>query len=189
MTMWTSIRDARVLICALVLGLLCGNVVADEQAVLKRVREKFPQSSVEKVFRTPYPGMYEVLMDSKLFYTDEQVSYVLIGNLIDLESGQNLTRQRLRELTAIDWKELPLDLAIKKVKGDGSRQLALFSDPLCSHCVTQEKEFAKLDNVTIYTFVYPIERLHKGATALSRAVWCSSDPVKAWDDFMLNSAT
>jgi len=179
-------RDARALICALVFGLLCGNVVADEQAVFKRVREKFPQSVVEKVFRTPYPGMYEVLMDSKLFYTDEQVSYVLIGNLIDLKSGENLTRQRLRKLTAIDWKELPLDLAIKKVKGDGSRQLALFSDPLCSHCVTQEKELAKLDNLTIYTFLYPIENLHKGATALSRAVWCSSDRVKAWDDLVLN---
>jgi thiol:disulfide interchange protein DsbC len=186
MTMWNSIRNARALTCALVLGFFCGNVFADEQAVLKRVREKFPQSFVEKVFSTPYPGMYEVLMDSKLFYTDEQVSYVLIGNLIDLKSGQNLTRERLRKLTAIDWKELPLDLAIKKVKGDGSRQLALFSDPLCPHCVTQEKEFAKLDNVTIYTFIYPIENLHKGSTALSRAVWCSSDRVKAWDDLVLN---
>jgi len=124
-------------------------------------------------------------MDSKLFYTDEQVSYVMIGNLIDIKSGQNLTRKRLRQLTAIDWKQLPLDLAIKKVKGDGSRQIALFSDPLCPHCVTQEKEFAKLDNVTIYTFVYPIENLHKGATALSKAVWCSADRVKAWEDLVL----
>jgi thiol:disulfide interchange protein DsbC len=189
MTTWNSIRNARALTaltCALALGILGGNAVADEQAVFKRVQEKFPQSYVEKVFRTPFPGMYEVLMDSKLFYTDEHVSYVMIGNLIDIKSGKNLTRERLRKLTAIDWKELPLDLAIKKVKGDGSRQLALFSDPLCPHCVTQEKEFAKLDNVTIYTFIYPIENLHKGSTALSRAVWCSPDRVKAWDDLVLN---
>ena len=186
MTMWNSANGMRALICALLLGLICGNAAADEQTVFKRVREKFPRSYVEKVFRTPFPGLYEVLMDSKLFYTDEQVSYVMIGNLIDLKSGQNLTRQRLRKLTAIDWKELPLELAIKKVKGDGSRQLALFSDPLCSYCVTQEKELAKLDNVTIYIFMYPIESMHKGATALSRAVWCSSDRVKAWDDLVLN---
>ncbi len=181
-----SNRDLGALICALVLGLICGSVAADEQAVIKRVREKFPQSLVEQAFRTPYPGLYEVLMDSKLFYTDEHVTFVLVGNLIDIKSGQNLTQQRLRKLTAIDWKELPLELAIKKVKGDGSRQLALFSDPLCSHCVTQEKELAKLTNVTIYTFLYPLESLHKGATERSRSVWCSADRAKAWDELLLN---
>jgi len=161
-------------------------VQANEEAVMKRVRERFPQSFVDKVFRTPYPGLYEVLMDNKLFYTDEQVSYILVGNLVDVKSSQNLTQQRLRKLSAIDWKELPLDLAIRKVKGDGSRQLAIFSDPLCPHCVTQEKELAKVTNVTIYTFLYPIERLHKGATERSRAIWCSPDRVKAWDEMLLN---
>lgn len=160
--------------------------IANETAVLSRVRERFPQAFVDKVFATPYPGLYEVLMDNKLFYTDEQVTFVLVGNLIDVKSSQNLTQQRLRKLTAIEWKSLPLDLAIKKVKGDGSRRLAVFSDPLCPHCVTQEKELAKITNVTIYTFLYPIERLHKGATDRSRAIWCSPDKAKAWDEFLIN---
>lgn len=159
---------------------------ADEQDVMKRVKDKFPQSYVEKVFPTPYPGLYEVLMDNKLFYTDEQVTYVMVGNLIDVKSSQNLTQQRLRKLTAVDWKSLPLDLAIKKVKGDGSRRLAVFSDPMCQHCMVQEKELARITNVTIYTFLYPIERLHKGATAQAQAVWCSQDKAKAWDDLMLS---
>jgi thiol:disulfide interchange protein DsbC len=181
-----TLGKARVLACMLAALYAAAPVLADEEAVIKRVRERFPQSFVEKVFRTPYPGLYEVLMDSKLFYTDEQVSYILVGNLVDVKSSQNLTQQRLRKLTAIDWKELPLDLAIKKVKGDGSRRLAIFSDPLCQHCVTQEKEFAKITNVTIYTFLYPIERLHKGATDRSRAIWCSPDRAKAWDELLLN---
>jgi thiol:disulfide interchange protein DsbC len=159
---------------------------ANEDEVMKRVRERFPQSFVEKVFRTPYPNVYEVLMDNKLFYTDEQVSYVMVGNLIDVKTSQNLTQQRLRKLTAIEWKDLPLDLAIRKVKGDGSRRLAVFSDPMCPHCATLERELAKITNVTIYTFLYPIERLHKGATDRSRAIWCSPDRAKAWDEYMLN---
>jgi thiol:disulfide interchange protein DsbC len=179
-------RGVRAFAYAVALCLFAGGVLADEQAVLKRARERFPQAVVEKAFRTPYPGLYEVVIDNKLLYTDEQVTYVIVGNLIDVKSSQNLTQQRLRKLTAIDWKELPLESAITKVKGDGSRKLAVFSDPLCSHCVTQEKELAKLTNVTIYTFLYPIERLHKGATERSRAIWCSADRVKAWDEFMLN---
>jgi thiol:disulfide interchange protein DsbC len=159
---------------------------ANEQDVMKRVKDKFPQSYVEKVFPTPYPGLYEVLMDSKLFYTDEQVTYVMVGNLIDVQSSRNLTQQRLRKLTAVDWKSLPLELAIKKVKGDGSRKLAVFSDPMCQHCIVQEKELARITNVTIYTFLYPIERLHNGSTARAQGVWCSPDKAKAWDDLMLS---
>jgi thiol:disulfide interchange protein DsbC len=170
----------------LCLGLCAPALGANEDEVIKRVRERFPQSFVEKVFATPYAGLYEVLMDNKLFYTDEQVSFVLVGNLIDIKTSQNLTQQRLRKLTAIEWKDLPLDLAIKKVKGDGSRRLAVFSDPMCPHCITQERELAKITNVTIYTFMYPIERLHKGATERSRAVWCSPDRAKAWDELLLN---
>ncbi len=173
-------------VLALCLGWFVSAACADEAEVMKRVRERFPQSFVEKVFTTPYPGLYEVLMDNRLFYTDEQVSFVMVGNLIDVKSSQNLTQQRLRKLTAIEWKDLPLDLAIRKVKGDGSRRLAVFSDPMCPHCITQERELAKITNVTIYTFLYPIERLHKGATERSRAVWCSPDRAKAWDDLLLN---
>ena len=176
----------RKLALALCLGWFVSAACADEAEVLKRVRDRFPQSFVEKVFATPYPGLYEVLMDNRLFYTDEQVSFVMVGNLIDVKTSQNLTQQRLRKLTAIEWKDLPLDLAIRKVKGDGSRRLAIFSDPMCPHCITQERELAKITNVTIYTFLYPIERLHKGATARSRAVWCSPDRAKAWDELLLN---
>jgi thiol:disulfide interchange protein DsbC len=158
---------------------------ANEDEVMQRVKYRFPQSNVEKVFRTPYPNLYEVLMDQRLFYTDEQVSFIMVGNLIDVQSNQNLTQQRLRKLVAIEWKDLPLELAIKKVKGDGSRRLAVFSDPLCPHCVTQERELAKITNVTIYTFLYPVERLHKGATERSRAIWCAADRAKAWDEFVL----
>ena len=71
------------------------------------------------------------------------------------------------------------------MKGDGSRRLAVFSDPLCPHCVTQERELAKITNVTVYTFLYPIERLHKGATERSRTIWCAPDRAKAWDEFVL----
>jgi thiol:disulfide interchange protein DsbC len=174
----------RSILCAACLLYTCAAGAA-EQEVMKRVRERFPQSYVEQVFTTPYPGLYEVLMDNRLFYTDEQVSFVMVGNLIDVKTSANLTQQRLRKLTAVEWKDLPLDLAIKKVKGDGTRRMAVFSDPLCPHCITQERELAKITNVTIYTFLYPIERLHKGATERSRAIWCAPDRAKAWDDVLL----
>jgi len=168
--------------------LLLSSVVAtaDEAGVKKLFAAKFPNAKVESVIKTPYGGLYEVYMDGRIHYTDEKMSFMLIGELIDTKTSLNVTEQRFRKLTALNMKELPsLDMAIKRVKGDGRRRLLVFSDPMCPYCRRIEQEFAKLNNVTIYLFPYPIERRFPGTTELSKAIWCSPDRGKAWDEWML----
>jgi thiol:disulfide interchange protein DsbC len=41
-----------------------------------------------------------------------------------------------------------------------------------------------MDDLTVYVFLYPIEQIHRDATARSRAVWCARDRVKAWDEVL-----
>ena len=76
-----------------------------------------------------------------------------------------------------------MELAFKKVKGNGSRKLIVFSDADCPFCHRLENEMKNLDNVTIYTFLFPIDRLHPDAANKSRKIWCAPDKVKAWDAF------
>ncbi len=169
-----------------VLMLLAGVVSADEASVKKLVIGKFPQAKVESVVKTAYGGLYEVFMDGRIHYTDEKMTFFLIGELIDTKTSRNITEQRFRKLTALNLKEMPsLDMAIKRVKGDGRRQLLVFSDPMCPYCRRIEQEFTKLNNVTIYLFLYPIEKRFPGTTELSKAIWCSPDRAKAWDEWML----
>jgi thiol:disulfide interchange protein DsbC len=156
---------------------------ADARAVQKLVLSKFPGSEVRHVAKSPYFGLYEVLLDDRLIYTDAKVSYLVVGSIYDTNSKTNLTEERQRKLNRIAWDELPLQLAIKKVKGDGSRRLAVFSDADCPFCARLEKEIEPLTNVTIYTFLFPIDQLHPQAAQKSRQIWCSPDPVKAWDEF------
>jgi thiol:disulfide interchange protein DsbC len=104
--------------------------------------------------------------------------------LVDTEKKINLTQERLSKLTAIQFEQLPLKLAFKKVKGKGTRKLAVFSDPDCPFCKQIEPELAKLDNITIYMFLYPIDAIHPQAGDKAKSVWCSPDRVKAWDDLM-----
>src|SRR5690242_5817035 len=105
------------------------NSFADEASVKKAITAQFPDGNVQKVEKTPFADLYQVTMDNKLFYTNEHTNYLLIGNLIDIKTGKNWTAQSLRKSTAIPFKTLPLDLAIKTVKGDGKHKLAVFSDP------------------------------------------------------------
>jgi thiol:disulfide interchange protein DsbC len=104
--------------------------------------------------------------------------------LIDVTRNTNLTEERLGILTAIKFDQLPLDLAFQMVRGNGKRKMAYFTDPNCPYCKHLEQELAKLTDVTIYLFLYPI--LSQNSQDKSRAVWCSKDRVKTWNDMMLN---
>ena len=123
------------------------------------------------------------MFDEQLVYTDAKVTYVIVGNVYDAATRKNLTEAKMRELSRIAFDGLPLELAMKKVKGNGSRRLAIFSDADCPFCARLENELKSIDNVTIYTFLYPIDQLHPDAARKSRIIWCAPDNVKAWDAF------
>ena len=152
-------------------------------AIRKALEEKFPGAEIRHVAKTDYLGLYEAMLDDTLVYTDSKAAYVFIGALYDTATKQNLTEQRTRRLNRVAVDKLPYDLAFKRVKGDGSRTLVIFSDADCPFCHRLESEIKGLDNVTIYTFLFPIDQLHPNAAQKSKQIWCSADKAKAWDAF------
>ncbi|NOT15848.1 MAG: DsbC family protein, partial [Methylotenera sp.] len=147
--------------------------IADEASVKKAVETAYPKFKVESVTKTPYAGLYEVFMGGQIIYTDDKLSYLIAeGRLVDPRTKKDITSERLEELTKIDFNSLPLNQAIKVVKGDGSRKLVVFSDVDCPFCKRLERnEITQLDNVTVYTFLYPIEQLHPDAANKSKLIW------------------
>jgi len=153
-------------------------------AIKKTLLEKFPGAEIRGIAKTNYlGGLYEVQFDDRIVYTDARVSHVMVGSIYDVNAKTNLTEQRLKKLNRVSWDMLPLELAIKKVKGNGERKLVIFSDADCPFCHKLEEEMKGLDNVTVYTFLFPIDQLHPAAAQKSRQIWCSSDRAKAWDEF------
>jgi len=184
------IRVLTVLTSALLL--LSGVALPDEASIRAGVAKKFPKANIESVTRTPHLGLYELVVDGQLVYTDEDFNYLIDGSIIDTKSMTNVTAVRQRDLEelklkklAFPFENLPFELAIKKVKGDGSRKFAVFSDPDCPYCKRLERDLVKVDNVTIYVFLYPLVELHPKAPDVARAIWCSGERVKAWDEYML----
>jgi len=144
--------------------------------------KKFPYSRLISVSKSPYFGLYEVAFDDRLVYTNEKMTYLFSGNIIDLHTMKNLTEAREKQLYAINFDTLPLDLAIRNVKGNGKRRLAVFTDPNCQYCRKLENEMVNLNNATVYIFVIPIL---PGSEEKAKAIWCSPDKLKAWEDHML----
>lgn len=156
-----------------------------EDTLKAKLGNNFPQLPVKSVNSTPLPGIYEVLADQRIIYTNAEGKYFLVGNLIDLAAQKNLTEQREQVLKAIDVSQLPLDQAIQHIKGKGERNLYIFTDPDCPYCHKLEAELATLDNVHIYIFMFPIASLHPNATGISQQVWCSKNQYTAWTDYTL----
>lgn len=160
-------------------------VWADEEAVKKAIEPHFPGAKIESLRETPYLGLYEALIGGELFYTDEKAEYFFFGHIVDTKTRTSVTNERLQEIKAarrVPLDTLPLEFAIKVVKGSGERKLAVFTDPNCPYCKQLEKELLTISDITIYTLLYPVLR---GSMELSTSIWCAQDQVKAWDDFML----
>lgn len=178
-------RSLNRLAIALSLAFSAVAVQAGEADIKKTIETQFVGSKVQSVTKTPYSGLYEVVLEgAQVAYVDEKVNYLFMGSIMDVKSQRNLTDERIQKLTAIKFDTLPLELAIKVVKGNGSRKIAVFSDADCPYCKKFEEELKKVDNITVYTFLYPIDSLHPQAGLKSKQIWCAPDKAKAWDDYM-----
>jgi thiol:disulfide interchange protein DsbC len=139
---------------------------------------------VDAVRKAGVMGLYEVQVGGDIFYTDEKGGYFFLGDIVDAKAKKNLTEERKSKLAQIKFSDLPLDLAFKVVRGNGSRVIATFEDPNCGYCKKLAKEVAGMNDVTIYTFLYPI--LSPDSMEKSKNIWCAADRVKAWNDWMVN---
>ena len=163
-------------------AVVAGQVDARTEAVKKRFRDRFGNMPVTEVRHTVF-GLFEVQLGSSLVYTDEPVSFVLDGHLIDASNRQDITEQRLEELAKVDFNALPFELSVKQVVGDGSRKMAIFEDPNCGFCKKLRRNMVGIDNLTVYTFLLPI--LSEDSAEKVKNIWCATDQGQVLDAWML----
>ena len=176
------ISNVLVLICTLTLSQAAW---AQEDVIRKNLPLRLPQfKQIDEVRKSEIPGLYEVRVDgSEIYYTDAKADFLIEGSLIDTRNKRNLTEERVEKLTAVKFDSLPLKDAFTLVRGNGERKMAVFEDPNCGYCKRFERDMQKVDNVTIYMFLYPI--LGADSVEKSKAIWCAKDRGTAWLDWML----
>lgn len=177
---------------------------ADEARLLKALRATHPNTRFTRVVRSPVSGFYAVWMDNNVAYVAaREPRYFFFGRLFDTRSLRDVTADRLMPTAvtgrdgattspedssaaasgslppAVKFDHLPLADAITTVHGDGSRRLAVFSDPACSYCRQLEQELAEITNLTVHAFLVPFQ-----GPDLPVAVWCAQDREAAWHAWM-----
>ncbi|WP_416547566.1 DsbC family protein [Limnohabitans sp. DCL3] len=169
-------------------ALSLGSVMAQEASIRKNLTERLPNlPKIDEVSKTPMNGLFEIRMGNDVMYSDVEGNFLIQGSLIDVKQKRNLTEERMEKLSSIPFDQLPLKTAFTQVRGNGKRKLAVFADPNCGYCKRFEKDLQKLDNVTIYHFLYPI--LGEDSKTKSKNIWCAKDKAKAWNDWMIHGTT
>lgn len=181
------------LISAAVLALTCFGALADTPASSPENTIRSALTAVGNpplaIQPSPVPGLWFVVLPQGPMYVDSSAQFVVQGQVYGLSTREPLTSKQLNAATPkVAWEDLPLKDAIKVVKGNGKRKLAVFSDPDCPYCrMLEQQSLSKIDNVTIYTFLFPLPQLHPDAERKSRLIWCAPDKAKAWNDWMLSN--
>lgn len=178
-------HKAAIVVIALLAATVSSALAETARDVEKRLKKQYPATNITAVRESKVKGIYEVIMGRNVAYTDKSGRYMIFGHLFDMVEQRDLTAEVLDNLNRVDASMLPKADAIKTVRGKGERALFVFSDPDCPYCKRLEEELANVDNVTVYTFLYPLEALHPDARRKAVAIWCAKDKTKAWEEFML----
>ena len=155
--------------------------LANVDTVKSNLSKQHPKLNIENIQATDMKGIYSGSMDGQVVYLGEDAQHILVGSMYRLSDQKNLTQDLVLKQNSIDWKKLPLQDAVKSVRGNGKRQIAIFSDPNCPYCKQLEADLSKLNDVTIYTFIYPIKTQ---SIAVSKQVFCEKDPALAWSNLI-----
>ena len=154
---------------------------ADINTAQQNLAKNYPNLEINNIASTEMRGIYSAELDGQVVYLNEDAQHLIAGNMLRLSDQKSLTQELIVKKNTIDWKKLPLKNAIKSVRGNGKRQLAIFSDPNCPYCKQLEVELKKLNDVTIYTFILPLK---SQSVAASKQVYCEQDPAYAWQQLI-----
>lgn len=164
-----------------VVAVLCQSVFADVQSLKQRISLQYPKLALTDLMTTPIDHLYSARLDGQVVYLDESGEYLFTGAILRLKDQKNITQELLQNKASNLWATLPLQDAIPIVKGTGQHKIAVFSDPNCPYCQQLERELSRLNDVTIYIFMYP---LRPQSEKLTKQVWCSPNSSYAWQKLM-----
>lgn len=156
--------------------------VSAEPPKLDNLQKMMPGVEIGSPQETPVDGVYLVRIGGRYAYITADGNYALIGNLIDLNNGINLTEKVQARDNVPLIKSFPVkNMIVFPAIGNEKTFITVFSDTSCPYCRKLHKEVPVLQQAGITVRYVPYPRGLKGGSGYKemKSVWCSDDRVNA----------
>jgi thiol:disulfide interchange protein DsbC len=154
----------------------------DTSDVTAKLAARVPGAQLGEPKQTPISDLYEVKAGSQYLYINGDGRYALVGDLINLTTGENLTEQQRGGDRLALLKVFPdTDKVIFPAQGKEQGALDIFTDTSCPFCRKLHAEVPKLREagVTVRYLPFPRGGAQGPGYADLKAVWCAQDRLEA----------
>jgi thiol:disulfide interchange protein DsbC len=145
---------------------------ADPRAVIVK---KIGGIQLEDVRMSPVNGIYEVTRDSEISYLSADGRYAILGDMIDLDSDDNVSETRRRGIRARIIETVPESEMLLFSPKDPKYTITVFTDIDCGYCRRLHSQIAEYNRLGIrvrYLF-FPRSGPDTDSWHKAEAVWCA----------------
>lgn len=163
-------------------------VNALNNSVTRLLRQRLGDVELDPPQKTPVDGVWQVKLQNRYVYLLDGGRFAMMGDLIDLEQGENLTEKNRRNNAREAISQFSdKDLIVFEPKGSVKATVNVFTDTSCIYCQKLHRELPHLLDAGVRVRYLPFARggtQGPGYTSL-RSVWCAGDRNQALTDAKL----
>jgi thiol:disulfide interchange protein DsbC len=160
--------------------------IGETPAAIKEALQRLLRIDMDKVSLKPsvISGIYEVSVGSEVIYMTEDGHYMIIGDVRDAKTGENITEKKRSEMRLATIKSIKEADAIVFKPKETKYVVHVFTDVECPYCAKFHQEIAKLNELGIEIRYLAFPRSPEGSEDFNKmiSVWCSKDRQQALTD-------
>ncbi len=169
----------------LIASLLASSLAfAEAEVIPKSVKSGldrvFPGIEVDSVSKSPFPGIYEVVVENQVLYLTEDGRHLFAGNVIETRTGRNLTKETRSRLNHEVFANADMKQVVSYSKPGYQYTVNVFTDVDCSYCRRFHKNMSAMNDAGIKVNYFFMPR-SPAARKKAVSVWCAKDRRKAMD--------
>lgn len=155
---------------------------AATDAIEESMARVIPDAQIDSIEPSEIDGLYMVRYGTDIFYVSEDGNYLIQGNLVDLDSRENLTEKSRRGVRGEMFAEIEdSELTVYSPNGETAGVLNIFTDPNCPYCREVHQDIPEYleAGIKVRYLMFPV--LGQNSPEIMNRIWCADDREDAMD--------
>lgn len=159
-------------------------LAADTDQLKKQLESVMPSAEITGLREVKDSGLYEAQINGQIIYFTGDGQYLLQGEMVSLETRENLTEQRRVEVRNETLANIDPDQQIIFAPDDPQYTLTVFTDIDCGYCREMHRQIDEYNDlgIAIHYMAFPRGGLDSESFDKAEAVWCAEDRHQAMTD-------